>query len=101
MDGLIASLSLCFDKQDTNWSEEIPTMAVLPSLAAKHAHGEAHGVLCVPLFWKNSVLATWTICSRKTIENKKPTRRAEDELVEHVCLSRWASWGSSDARRFC
>jgi hypothetical protein len=64
-------------------------MAVLPSLAAKHAHGEAHGVLCVPLFWENSVLATWTICSRKTIENKKPTRRAEDELVEHVCLSRW------------
>ena len=41
------------------------------------------------------VLATSTIRSCKTRHNKKTIRRAEDELADRVCLSRWASWGSS------
>ena len=36
----------------------------------------------------------------KTIHQKKIARRSDDELTDRVCLSRWASWGSSDARRF-
>jgi hypothetical protein len=36
----------------------------------------------------------------KTIQMKKTTRRSENELVDRVCLSRWSSCRSSDARRF-
>jgi hypothetical protein len=36
----------------------------------------------------------------KTIQMKKTTMRSENELLDRVCLSRWSSCRSSDARRF-
>jgi hypothetical protein len=36
----------------------------------------------------------------KNADYKKATRCSENKLADRVCLSRWASCGSSDARRF-
>jgi hypothetical protein len=46
------------------------------------------------------MLTTWKTALEQATDNEKAVKLSEDELADRVCLSRWASCRSSDARRF-
>jgi len=48
----------------------------------------------------SAVLGTWAIRSWKNGSEQENSHATEDELASCVCLSRWTSCRSSDARRF-